>query len=255
MAYRVLVLAGPADLDEALGSTCDAIVIDLADERIDDIGRRSWTRDACEKAHESEKRAVVRINHPKSPHARRDLNGVATEHLDAVILPHATEPQDVRDLGVLLREFEHTRDIEPGRVAVFPTIDTARGLLRAHDIATAVPRVEGLVFDGARYARDVGARSEEVGHRLSYARGALVAAARAAGGLPLVASEGTEFRQLSHYGFAGVLLSSAKAAVTAAAAFAPSAGDLKHAEGTVAAFDAARADGDQIGRASCRERV
>jgi citrate lyase subunit beta/citryl-CoA lyase len=169
-------------------------------------------------------------------------------NLRGVLLPHAVDPQDVRDLAVALREFELQRAIEPGDVAVYPVIDTARGLLRAAEIVHAAPRVGGLVLDSAAYARDIGARQEEHGPRLAYARGGVVAAARAFEKLPLVVAEPLQLQTLSQYGFAGVLLADARAVTQANAAFTPSDAAVNLARRQAEAYDAARGEGAWVAR-------
>ena len=248
MGYRVLAFAHPWNVEAALESPADGVVFELADERLDAPAARLWVREAAASARVAGKLVAVRVNHPRTRLLRDDLEAIISTDLDAVLLPHTTEPQDVRDAAVLLREFEHGRAIEPGAVALFPVIDTARGLLRAAEIAAAAPRVRGLVFDGHHYALDIGARNEEWGPRLAYARGSLVAAARAADGLPLVLGEGTECRPLAHYGFAGIVLTSLAGAATAVAAFAPTERALERAREEVDAYEAARAEGAWVAR-------
>jgi citrate lyase subunit beta/citryl-CoA lyase len=171
-----------------------------------------------------------------------------TPDLAAVLLPHCVDPQDFRDLGVLLREFEYPRGIEPGAVTVFPVIDTARGLLRAAQIVDAVPRAGGLLFDGAGYARDTGAREETEGPRLSYARGKVVAAARAFDRSPLVTASALEARSLAQTGFAGALVRDLGAVTIANAAFLPTAAAVERAKAHVSGYESARAEGAWVAR-------
>jgi citrate lyase subunit beta/citryl-CoA lyase len=173
---------------------------------------------------------------------------VVCVELAAVLLAHTTEPQDVRDLAVALREFENARGIEPGDVRAFPVIDTARGLLRAPEIAAAVPRVAGLVLDAAAYARDVGGREEEGGPRLAYARGAVVAAARAHDGLPLVVAGPHAFREASQAGFAGAVVAGPADLAAAHLAFTPTDAAGERAAAHIDAYEAARNLGDWVAR-------
>jgi citrate lyase subunit beta/citryl-CoA lyase len=180
---------------------------------------------------------------------RDDLEALVSPELAGVLLVHAVEPQDVRDLAALLREFEMARAIEPGSVKAFPVIDTARGLLRAAEIAAASPRIGGLVLASTAYAHDVGARAEESGPRLSYARGGVVAAARAVDALPLVESSAIQLRELAQYGFAGAIVGEVTAAGIANAAFQPAAATLERAAAAASAYDGARAEGAWVARA------
>jgi citrate lyase subunit beta/citryl-CoA lyase len=164
------------------------------------------------------------------------------------LLKHTSEPQDVRDAAVLLREFEYQRDIEPGTTAVFPVIDTARGLMRAYEIAGAAPRVGGLVLDADRYARDIAARAEEQGPRLAYARGLVTAAARAIDGLPLVMGTHLELRHHAQFGFAGAIVGEVATVTIANTVFTPTDAQVARAQALRDAYAAARAEGLVVGR-------
>lgn len=237
----------PSRLEAALASAADALVFTLADASTGPTTRAA-IRDVLPRVREAGKAAIVVVNHPRTRLLRDDLDAVVSEHLSAVILPHANEPQDVRDIAVGLREFEYGRGIEPGAVAVIPGIGSARGLLRATETARAVPRIAGLLFDGAAYARDVGGRDEAEGHRFAYARGLIVAAAVAADALPLATSPGFGLLQLAHAGFAGALVPDPRALGAAIAAFTPPGHAVERARAVRAAYAAARAEGAWVAR-------
>ena len=250
MRLRSTIFLPPdgAGLDAALESPADAIALGLADSSLEVAALRAAAREALERIKAAGKKALVAVNHPRTRLLHDDLDAIVTADLAGVLLHHTVEPQDVRDLAVGLREFEHKRGIEPGTVLVYPVIDTARGLIRAVEIVQAAPRVGGLVFGAQHYARDVGARHEEKGPRLAYARGAVVAAARAFDRLPLITSEGLELQHLAQHGFAGAILPSANHAVTANAAFAPIAAAVERAHAHIEAYESARAEGSWVAR-------
>lgn len=247
-ALRSVLAASADSLEAALESACDGVAFDLSDERRAVGALRQAALQALPKIRAAGKQALTRVNHPRTRLLRDDLDALVTPDLSAVLLPHATDPQDVRDLAVLLREFEYGRGIEPGTVAVYPVIDTARGLLRAAEIAHAAPRVGGLVFDSARYAADAGARDEERGPRMAYARGAIVAAARANDGRPLLLGDTHEFRHFAQYGFAGAIFTSAASVALANAAFTPLSAAIEQAKAAATAYDAVRAEGGWVAR-------
>ncbi|GAB4323178.1 MAG: aldolase/citrate lyase family protein [Dehalococcoidia bacterium] len=235
-------------LSEALESAADAVLLPLTDETRAVGSLRLAARAAIVRVAGAGKKPYVLVNHPRTRLLRDDLDAVVMPQLAGVFLPHCVEPQDVRDTAVVLREFEYNREMEAGSVALFPVIDTARGLLRAAESAEAVPRVAGLVFSGEQYARDVGGRAEEAGPRLAYARGAVVAAARAKDGLPLVAGNQLEFRSMAQYGFAGAIVTDARGVALVNAAFQPSEAELERAQRYVEAYEAARAEGAWVAR-------
>ncbi|MCA9822798.1 MAG: hypothetical protein KC470_09340 [Dehalococcoidia bacterium] len=237
-----------ADLDSVQASEADAVLFVLNDaSRAVGSLRLAATREMSAIAAQG-KRVLVTVNHPRTQLLRDDLDAIVTPDCAGIILPHCGEPQDVRDATVLLREFEHGRDIEPGTLKLFPVIDTARGLLRAAEIAAAAPRVTGLVFDADAYADHVGGRAEEHGPRFSYARGLVVAAARSIDGLPLVAGAHLELRSHAQYGFAGAILRDTNAVATANAAFTPTESAVERARAISQVYAAARAEGLLVGR-------
>lgn len=245
------VIAVPAgsEMDEGLlASKADAILLGVDDADVAPDEARQAAVAALQRASGAGKSAFVRVNHPRTHLLRDDLTALLSPALAGVFVSHCSNPQDVRDTAVLLRELELAQDLEPGSVAVYAVIDTARGLLRAAEIVDAAPRVAGLLFDAEAYARDTGARAEENGSRLAYARGAVVAAARAFDRLPLVTSSGLEMRFLAQHGFAGAVLNDARLAGTANSAFGPTSTAVKRAKRHRDAYEADRQPGAWVAR-------
>lgn len=251
MRLRSIVSAAgndPGAVTAAAGLQADAVLLSVADATTPvDEARRAVTA-ALGVAAQAEVPALVTCNHPRTELLRGDIEAVFSSLVRGVLIPHAVEPQDVRDVAVLLREFELQRGVEPGDTLVFPVIDTARGLLHAEAIAAAAPRVGGLVFHAGRYARDIGVLAEQRGDRLAYARGKVVAVCRGLGQAPLVTSDGVELTYLASCGFAGAILPDGRPAAAANAAFAPMVTEKDYATEAAMAYDAARAAGARVAR-------
>ena len=250
MTLRSIVRIGSAGegLSEALASEADAILLTTATDARPAASLRNTAREAMHAASEAGKQAFVLVNHPRTQLLRDDLDMLTAPELAGVFLNHTVEPQDLRDSAVLLREFELARDIEPGAVAVYAMVDSARALVRAGDLMHATSRVAGLVFESDGYARDVGARAEESGPRLAYARGAVVAAARAADGLPLVTAGPLGARELAQYGFAAAILPDCAGVAQVNMAFSAGQAAKERAERHVQRYEAARAEGLWVAR-------
>ncbi len=250
MRLRSIFALSPAgsNLDEALGSVSDGLLATVAHASVPVEEARHAALAAVTAAVAAGKFAFVTVNHPRTQFLRGDLEALVSPELRGVVINHCVEPQDVRDTAVLLREFELARDIEPGTIAIIPAIGTARGLVRCIEIVNAAPRVAALLFDSPAYTRDIGARIEERGTRLSYARGAIVAAARAFDCLPLVTADAFELRDLGHYGFSGAIVSDARAAVSAATAFATLELERRRAQSLIDAYDATKAERAWVAR-------
>ena len=248
MRLRSVLRAVPGDdLTAALESDADAVLLSLTDETEPTPDLRRRVANAVQQVAAADKTPMVVVNHPRTQLARDDLDAIVSPQLRAVLLPHCTEPQDVRDIAVLLREFEYTRDIEPGDTALFPVIDTARGLLRATESIDAAPRTAGLVFASDAFARDVGARTEEKGARLAYARGVVVTAAAAYDTIALIEGSALELREKANYGFAGALLEDTQLVPIANDVFTPTPTAVKRARADLEAYEA-RPEGAWVAR-------
>ena len=92
------------------------------------------------------------------------LEGLA---VDAIMIPKA-EPQPLLGLG-------------PSGPPVIALIETARGLRRAHEVATRIPRVVALMLGNVDLAAELGATPGPDGRELLFARSALVVDSIAAG--------------------------------------------------------------------------
>lgn len=250
MRLRSILALRPdgSNLELALASDADAVLVTVANANQSPDSAREFAAGAIQQIAAAGKSALLMANHPRTRLLRGDLEVLVSTNLAGVLVNHTTEPQDIRDTAVLLREFELGRGIEPGAIAIFPAIGTARGLVRVVEIAAAAPRVAGIVLDSHAFASDIGARAEERGHRFSYARGAVVTAARAADKLPIVVAEGFEMRELGHYGFAGAIVPDLRAIPIANQAFTPTDFERRRANAHIAAYGAAKTDGGWVAR-------
>jgi citrate lyase subunit beta/citryl-CoA lyase len=160
----------PERVAKALASEADAIVIDLEDAvppDQKDAARATVARVAAERAtHPEAPRLWVRINDPSGPWGEADIDLVTGLDLDGLRLPRSKDPSVVREVA------ERTG---------FPLqllLETAAGLARAVELASAHPLVAGLGLGEADLSADLRLTSDE---GLSWARGWVIVAARSAG--------------------------------------------------------------------------
>lgn len=127
----------------------------------------------------------VRPNGIQSPFFLGDLEAIvrgAPNRFHGIVLPKASSAEDVlyaaRLLDALEREAGWTYPLQLAAL-----IETPRGILNAHAIATASPRMAGLIFGIADFAASLGIREAVEGPNLNflYAKQSLVVAAKAAG--------------------------------------------------------------------------
>lgn len=137
-------------------------------------------------------------------------------------------------------------------IFLIPIIESARGVLRAFEIASASPRVVALAIGLEDYAKDIGAERTAEGRESLWARSQIVNAARAAGVTPLgsvfgdVADETglrAFVRDARALGFEGIGCLHPRQVQIAHAAFAPTPEEIERACRIVQAFEEARARG------------
>lgn len=161
---------------KALAGPADVVVADLEDAvaPADKAAARSAVAAALKASKPSKAERGVRINVWPGPWAIADVDALAPLQPDLVVVPKAEVPDEVRYLEHALRE----RGCE---AALLLVLETARGVLRAPELAQASKRVKALAFGAEDYAASVGARRSKDGLEVLYARSRVVAAAAAAG--------------------------------------------------------------------------
>ena len=138
-------------LEKAIGLPADAFIFDL--------------EDSVPAAEKVDARAGVRQYAPKIPGNRVWVrvngldSGLATDDLDAIIgvaglagifLPKIETRDEVMRWVAMIGAIEQGRGATPGAIQVVLSIESARGVLNAYDMAIAAERVVSLTFGGAQ---------------------------------------------------------------------------------------------------------
>ena len=209
-----------AMMAKAAASLADEVIFDLEDACA--VSQKALARAEVAKAlrtldFQGGKVRAYRVNGVDTPFCYRDLVEVLEESgafVDAVVVPKVQGPEDVHFVDRLVGQIERAKGLPFGRIRLEVLIETARGLLHAHEIARASPRLDSLIFGVADYAGDTGARDFRADHQalFHYPRAHLLAAARAAG-LDAIDSVTVQFKELqtvaadaraaAHLGFDG----------------------------------------------------
>lgn len=160
----------PERVSKALASGADAVVIDLEDavpRDQKDAARATAAGVAAERATYLEgPRLWVRVNDPAGPWGEADIDAFTGLNLDGLRLPRSEDPEVVREVA------------ERTGLPLQLLLETAAGLARAVELASAHPGVAGLGLGEADLSADLRVTSDE---GLSWARGWVVVAARSAG--------------------------------------------------------------------------
>ncbi len=130
-------------------------------------------------------RAVfVRINHPSEPSNATELRRLVPLAPTGFFIPKIESAEEVRLVDAAMTTLELDNELPLGEIAVVPMVESALGLLRAYEIASAAPRVGSIGLasgENGDFQTDVGYDWSPEGTELAYARSKLVVDARAAG--------------------------------------------------------------------------
>lgn len=187
---------------------------------------------------------VVRLNGIGGADWEADLAALPLDALDAVMVPKVEHPDALRLLAARL----------PAGKPVIATLETPRGVLRALDIADAIPSLAAIFFGPGDYTLATnGALSPRA---LEFPRQVIVAAAGAVGAQALDApfldglrdAEGTRADALAarELGFAGKVVFHPDQIAPVNAAFTPGPEEVARARRYLAAFAEASARGENV---------
>ncbi len=229
-------------IEKARGLDCDCVILDLEDAVAPDAkpDARAAAVAAIQAGGWGHRELIVRINGFGTPWMLDDFAAVLAARPDAVQVPKI----DVADQAA-----EAVR--LAGGLPVWAMVESPRAVLAAEHIA-AVPGVTCIVAGLADLAKDLGARPGPERQELSYAIQKILLSARASGRIALDGvtadirdSAGHAFacQQGASMGYDGKTLVHPDQIAAANAAYAPDDEAIAHAEGLVAAHEAAAAEG------------
>jgi citrate lyase subunit beta/citryl-CoA lyase len=252
-------------IDKSLALSVDAIMMDIEDGVSPDAkepARRQIAAALDQVAARAKAGTLtrtparfVRINAVGHQRMHDDLAAVVRPGLEGLAVPKVETPQQVEVVEKILDEREPKLGMPVGGVRLLIAIESPRGLFNAFAIASASPRVIGLMFGAEDFCRELGLplRREGEARDLIYARSALVTAAAAAhvqsvdGVWPdLQEMEGMKkfALQSRRLGFSGMSLIHPSQIEHVNAAFTPSADEIEYCQRVVQAFDEAMARGE-----------
>jgi citrate lyase subunit beta/citryl-CoA lyase len=186
---------------------------------------------------------MVRIN--PLPQGLENARALIPHGVHTFLLPKVEEPDEVRAIDQLINE-------SGKEIFLMPIIETARGMFRAFEIASASPRIIALGIGLEDYAKDIGAERTAEGRESWWARSQIINAARAAGVTPLASvfadvSDEAGLRAFVQdaraMGFEGIGCLHPRQVPVAHLAFAPTPAEIENACQIIIAFNEARARG------------
>jgi len=241
-------------IEKAGNLPMDVLVLDLEDSvpAAEKANARAMVRDAITGLVFKGQRVFVRINSMGSGLMEEDLEAVITPGIDGINIPKPNSADDIKKVEAIVERLEQERRIEKGHIKLTPWVETAKGLINAFEIASASPRIVGIIFGAEDFTLDTGIQRTEEGDELLYPRTIVVVAAKAADVIAIdtpynnfrdeegLSREATLARRL---GFEGKYIIHPSQIGPVNQAFRPSPEEIEHARRTVEAFEAAEAQG------------
>ncbi len=162
----------------------DAVILDLEDSVAppEKDAARILVRNALRSVNFYGAERMVRIN--QGDRGLEDLDFVAAHNVHVVLIPKAESAQQIRRVDEKTKDLLSAQKIDQP-VYLMPIIESARGAIRAFEIASATDSVVALAVGLEDYTADIGVARTKEGRESFWARSQVVNAARAAGVQPI----------------------------------------------------------------------
>jgi citrate lyase subunit beta/citryl-CoA lyase len=239
-------------LEEAVALGADVLIQELEDFTPPDRrrGARAIAAPVLEGWRRASVVAAVRIN-PLETCGYEDLAAAMRGRPDVVMMSKVAAAEQVRRLDAAISALETKLGIPAGSTEIVPNVETAAGLVRTGEIAIASPRVTAALVAAEDMVADLGAERTPEGSELAYARSRFLVECVAAGvvaidcpytysGLPGAEADLTFARRL---GYKAKSIVNTDQVALVNRMLTPSAEEVTRARRTIAAFEAARAQG------------
>lgn len=177
-------------MEKAQRAGADAVIFDLEDavpQHAKAQARQLVSRVIADPREETPD-LYVRVNGARSGCLEEDILAVAGSGLAGIRLPKTESADEVMVVDALLTDAERRAGLPAGTFAIVCNVESALGVWKAEDIASASSRVIALGFGAADFAADLGVAPTDERTESLWARHQLVLASRVAGVGPPVDS-------------------------------------------------------------------
>jgi citrate lyase subunit beta/citryl-CoA lyase len=173
-------------VDKAHLRGADCIVMDLEDSvpESEKETARGLVKESIPVVGKGGGDVAVRINRPIEQ-ATLDLEASVWPGLTCVALPKVESAEEVWFRSCIIEELERKRGIEVGTVQIAVAVETALGVVKGFEIASASPRIVTIQVGAEDMTQEMGVQTSAEGRELWYARSKILTDAYAAGVQPL----------------------------------------------------------------------
>lgn len=243
-------------IDRVAGHGADAVILDLEDSVPADhkAAARVLVASKIAGLAAAGQRVYVRINRSPALYDFDDILAVTREGLEGLVLPKPGGPEDIQIAAALVSEAEMRSGLPLGRIALTPTLETARSMQLAYEIALN-PRVNAICGASAKNgdsARALGIDWSPEGRETLYMWQRTVMAARAAGKMPLgglwqdvhdLAGLESYARRNRAHGFMGEMILHPSNVAVVNRAYTPTPEEIRYFKGMIETYETAAAQG------------
>jgi len=173
-------------VDKAHLRGADCVIMDLEDSvpEAEKEAARSLVKESIPVVGKGGGDVAVRINRPIHQ-ATLDLEASVWPGLTCVALPKVESAEEIRVRSGMIEELERRRGIEAGTVQIAVAVETALGVVKGFEIASASPRIVTIQVGAEDMTQEMGVQTSAEGRELWYARSKVLTDAYAAGVQPL----------------------------------------------------------------------
>lgn len=246
----------PGMLQNAAIMGADSVILDLEDavSISEKDSARILVKEAIKNIDYSGVEVVVRINPLDNEFGAVDVDVIARVKPDALLVPKADENQII-EVNNLLDKIEEEEGFEKGSIEIIPIVETAYGLENVYGIIKASSRVTAVLLGAEDLTADLGIKRTKEGNEIFYARNKVATACKALRidsiDTPFTDtndSEGLEkdTEKAKSLGMSGKAAINPRQIDMIHSVFAPTDGEIKHAQRIIEAMEEAKREGKGV---------
>lgn len=162
----------------------NGIILDLEDAVAPDkkFEARFVVRNALRQCNFYGAERMVRIN--QIPKGLDDLDYIVPHNVNLVLIPKCESADQIRQVNEKIEAIKKEKNIK-GNIWLMPIIESALGVIKAYEIASAANNLVSVAIGLEDYTADLGTKRTNEGTESFFARSMVVTAARAAGIQPI----------------------------------------------------------------------
>jgi citrate lyase subunit beta/citryl-CoA lyase len=170
-------------LEKGLSLKVDGLILDLEDSVTPDrkASAREAVTEALIRAEFGSKEKVVRTNALTTDYGQEDIQRVVPGRPDTLLVPKVNGVGDIKTYDHLIATVEKEEGLPIGHIGLIALIESPLGIIQIEAIATASPRMQGLLFGAADFTRETRGKITGDRQELYYPLMRILLAARIAG--------------------------------------------------------------------------